>query len=118
MGELELGLEVGDRPQAADEEPGADPVAEGDRQAVERLRRPRAARAPARAASAARMTATRVSASRSGDLRGLPSTATTTRSKTRAARRDDVEVAVRDRVERARVDRDPHASPASSSVRR
>ena len=37
VGELELGLEVGDRPQAADEEPRADRVAEGDGQAVERL---------------------------------------------------------------------------------
>ena len=35
VGELELGLEVGDRAQAADEEPGPDRAAEVDGQAVE-----------------------------------------------------------------------------------
>ena len=37
VGELHLRLEVGHRAQAADHEPGADPMAEVDGQAVERL---------------------------------------------------------------------------------
>jgi len=39
VGEEHLGLEVADRPQAADDECGADPVAEIDRQPVEGLDR-------------------------------------------------------------------------------
>ena len=54
-------------------------------------------------------------------LRGLTRTAKTTRSKTAAARDDDVQVAVRDRVERARVDGDLHwlpPGPRRRSIRR
>ena len=106
VGELHLGLEVADGPQAADDRAGAAGAAEVDRQAVERVDLDPAERARRPRSRASRMTAIRVSTASSGALRGLARTATMTVSKTAAARRDDVEVAVGDRVERAGIDRD------------
>ena len=93
--------------QAADDEAGAAGPAEVDRQAVEALDLDRGRRDRRHAVSGG---ADRPrSASRrgsSGALRGLSRTADDDAVEHAAARRDDVEMAVGDRVERARVDRD------------
>ena len=108
VGELDLGLEVGDRAQAADDRAGA--VRRGRSRPSGRrtsATSTRPASIPAvRRRSAARMIATRRSASQQRRLARVPRTATTTRSKTAAARPMHVEMAVRDGVEGAGIDRD------------
>jgi len=90
VSELHLGLEVADRAETADDDGGADPVAEVDGQPIEGVDDDPLVRPPAapelEAARASRITATRSSADRSGCLRGFARTATTTRSKTLLAR--------------------------------
>ena len=114
VGQLHLGLEVADRAQAADDGRRA-ALAGRSRRSGRRTTATsiRSGGAPA-SPRASRMTAIRVSTGSSGVLRGLARTATITRSKTFAVAGDDVEVAVGDRVERARVDRDAHASSVVS----
>ena len=63
------------------------------------------------------MTSIRSSTVSSGAFFGLASTATMTVSNTVGGALDDVEMAVRDRVERAWVDRDAHGPPAPSGGR-
>jgi len=83
-----LGLEVADRAQTADDEPGAAPPAQVDGQAVERFDVDAiCAIAGALAARASRITPTRSSADSSGCFFGLARTPITTPANAAVARR-------------------------------
>ncbi len=114
VGELELRLEVAIARRPRTIEPAPTRAAEVDGQPVERLDLDASAASAGVARAPSRITATRVVDVEQRRLARVGEDGDDDRVEHARGTRDDVQVAVRDRVEGAGIDRDPLSSPASA----